>query len=279
VTEYASDSTRELLRQRNINISYHFGRPASYMLLTNVFVPEGTLGHGMLEGSTINEMVVTALRLHSSAGLPVHESYFFCCPAPPHQGLMSRPPYSAQARNSHLGAGSELRRTDFPVCLATIDRLLTKTWNQQSTSDRVLALAMDYHRLSFTLERVDHAFLILMVAFEAMFKRDYTERAAEAAIRIGRLLGATQSECGTIQRAFVEAGIHGTFSDIRNAIAHGDTSLNPATVANQYPLLYRYLTRAIVVLLNLAPGEIDDTQPYYDEISRWTNDRYNLLPP
>ena len=61
--------------------------------------------------------------------------------------------------------------------------------DDNATSDKVLRLAMEYHRLSFTLERVEHAFLILMVAFEAMFKKEGRSNASRAAQRIGRLLG------------------------------------------------------------------------------------------
>ena len=68
------------------------------------------------------------------------------------------------------------------------------------------------------------------------------------------------------------------FSKIRNDIAHGDTSLSLSTVASKYPSLYRHVTGAIVRLLNLPFGPIDNTQDYYDEISRLTEARLFSLP-
>ena len=48
---------------------------------------------------------------------------------------------------------------------------------------------MEYHRLAFTLERVEHAFLILMVAFEAMFKKKDEDNASRAARESGGCWG------------------------------------------------------------------------------------------
>jgi hypothetical protein len=169
-----------------------------------------------------------------------------------------------------------LRSTDFDACRSTIDTLLSKTWND-NTSDKVLRLAMEYHRLAFTLERVEHAFLILMVAFEAMFKKEAEDNASKAAQRIGRLLGATKRECQAIQKAFNDDPAD-SFCKIRNRIAHGDPTLNLATVASKYPSLCRHLTAAIVTLLNLPSGTLDPTKDYYDEISRLTESRFFSLP-
>jgi len=154
---------------------------------------------------------------------------------------------------------------------------MRKTWKEIDTLDRVLRLAMEYHRLAFTLERVDHAFLILMVAFEAMFKKKDEDNASRAAQRIGRLLGATKSKCMSIQKDFFD-NRGDWFSKIRNDIAHGDTSLSLATVASKYPSLYRHVSTAIITLLNLPSGSIDDTKDYYDEISRLTEARFIGLP-
>ena len=170
-----------------------------------------------------------------------------------------------------------LRSADFDACRSTIDVLMRKTWNENATFDRVLRLAMEYHRLSFTLERVEHAFLILMVAYEAMFKKDGTENASKSAQRIGWLLGAaTKKDCKTIQKEFNDDP--NSFSKIRNQIAHGDPSLDLATVASKYPSLYRNVTTAIVKLLDLPTASLDDSKDYYDELSRYTKDRFDHLP-
>jgi hypothetical protein len=174
-----------------------------------------------------------------------------------------------------LGRVSVLQAAAFDACRNTIDVLMRKTWGN-ATFDKVLLLAMEYHRLSFTLERVEHAFLILMVAYEAMFKKE-NENAGKPAQRIGRLLGATtKKDCKAIQREFNDDP--DSFSKIRNRIAHGDPNLNLATVESKYPSLYRHVTAAIVTLLNLPSGSLDDTKDYYDEIGRLTESRFLGLP-
>ena len=280
VTEYADDGIRDMLRQRAIHISDHFFGFADHFLLTDVIHQESSVSNatgGTSECLTVQDAVVDALRLHSSAGLPFHETYQFRSPPPLHSGLGIHTPNTRQSRFAHLGEPSVLRSTEFDACRTTITCLLTKTWNDNTTSDKVLRLAMEYHRLAFTLERVEHAFLILMVAFEAMFKKKDEDNASRAAQRIGRLLGATKSECMSIHKDFFDnRGVW--FSKIRNDIAHGDTSLSLSTVASKYPSLYRHVTGAIVRLLNLPSGSIDNTQDYYDEISRLTEARLFSLP-
>jgi hypothetical protein len=279
VVEYADDGVRDMLRQRAIHISNHFGI-AEHFLLTDVIHPAGSVSNvtgGTGECLTVHDTVVDALRLHSSAGLPCHETYKFRCPPPLHPGLVIHTPNTRQSRFGHLGQPSVLRGADFDACRSTIDTLLSKTWNDKATSDKVLRLAMEYHRLTFTLERVEHAFLILMVAYEAMFMRDGTENASKPAKRIGRLLGAaTKKDCQAIQKEFNDDS--DSFSKIRNQIAHGDPNLDFATVAAKYPRLYRHVTAAIVRLLTLPPGSVDDTKDYYDEISRLTESRFLSLP-
>jgi hypothetical protein len=165
-----------------------------------------------------------------------------------------------------------LRARDFADCRKLFDILLVKNWSDGTTFTNVLHLAREYHRLSFTLENVAHAFLILMVVFEALFKKE-KEKASKAAKRIGRLLGATKKACKDIQREF-----NNDFCKARNKIAHGDSSLPLTTVANLYPCLYRHVTRAIILLLHLPAGTLDPTKDYYDEINRYVNGRFGNLP-
>ena len=279
VTEYADDGIRDMLRQRAIHVSPHFGI-AAHFLLNDVIHPAESIPE--FAGNTeeclvIQDALVDGLRLHSSAGLAFHETYGFRCPPPLHPGLGTSSPKSQQVQFSHLGTPSVLRSADLDACRSTIDLLMRKTWKENATFDRVLRLAMEYHRLSFTLERVEHAFLILMVAYEAMFKTDATENASQPAVRIGRLLGtATQKDCSAIQKEFNDDP--DSFSKIRNRIAHGDPGLNLATVAGKYPSLYRHVTAAIVNLLNVPSGALDSTSDYYGALSRYTKVRYDGLP-
>jgi hypothetical protein len=202
--------------------------------------------------------------------------YSYWLPPAPYGVLNYNSYYSRQFPFPHLGRVSVLQAAAFDACRNTIDVLMRKTWGS-ATFDKVLLLAMEYHRLSFTLERVEHAFLILMVAFEAMFKRETEDNASKAAQRIARLLGATKRGCQGIQKEFNDDPVD-SFCKIRNRIAHGDPNLNLATVESKYPSLYRHVTAAIVALLNFPSGSLDDTKGYYDEISRLTQSRFLGLP-
>jgi hypothetical protein len=278
VTKYADAGARDMLRQRAIHISEFFG-VAEHFLLIDVSYPAGSVSAvngGTGECLAIKDAVIDALRLHSSAGLPCHETYKFRSPPPLHSGLGIYTPNTRQALFPHLGNTSVLRSVDFDRCRSTIETLLSKVWNN-TTFDKVLRLAMEYHRLAFTLERVEHAFLILMVAFEAMFKKKDEDNTTRAAQRIGRLLGATKAECMSIQKDFYD-NQGNWFGKIRNEIAHGDTSLSITTVASKYPSLYRHVTAGIVKLLNLPCGSLDSTKDYYDEISKHNDARFSGLP-
>jgi hypothetical protein len=169
-----------------------------------------------------------------------------------------------------------LRHSDFAVCRQLFDILLLKNWNDETTLTNVLNLALEYHRLAFTLENVGHAFLILMVIFEALFKKE-KENVSRPSKRIARLLGRTKRECQAIQREFNDDPVN-SFCKIRNRIAHGDPSLSVSVVAANYPSLYRHVTDALLALLSLPAGTVDCAKDYYDEISRIVDARFTALP-
>ena len=171
-----------------------------------------------------------------------------------------------------------MAETDFAACRATADTIINKTWDNSLTFDRVLTLALEYNRVCFTLERVENAFLILMVAFEALFKRDETENGSKASWRIGRLLGQNKKECQEVKQAFFDDTVF-AYSKIRNKIAHGNPSLNLSDVEAHYPGLHGYLRQAIIALLAWRPGTIDATKNYYDEVDRQVEARFRMLPP
>jgi hypothetical protein len=183
---------------------------------------------------------------------------------------------------SHTQTGSQLRATDFVVCQQTIETLIHQPPTDATTLGRVQRLAMNYHRVSFTLEDPAHAFLLLMVVFEGMCKKSIERNAAMAAYRMGRLAGTTQAECGDIVRQFYHDSTY-TFCRIRNDIAHGDTTLSQQTVTDTYPCLYRYVTTATTRLLNLTSGpgpgyDIDTSLDYYDQIEAYVDRRFATLP-
>ena len=224
IINHAHVNNREMIRQG-------FQRPpapVSHVLLIEVNLPGSAYALDMGVPAEVQQSTVEALRLHSSAGLPNDGQFVFS--DSPHLGIMQR--VSRQIRIFHLPSPSVLRSADFATCRATGDMLRSKTWGD-TTFDKVVSLAKDYHRVALTLEKVEHAFLILMVAYEALFKKDHTENASQAAQRIGRLLGAaTQKDCSVIRKEFNDDP--DSFSKMRNDIAHGDPGLNLATVAGKF---------------------------------------------
>jgi hypothetical protein len=266
----AHANNRPLIRQGFQR--FDAGAVGCHVLLIEVALPGSAYALDMGIATEVQLSTAEALRLHSMAGLPHDDPLMFSDAA-----ILARVGWiSRQSPVSHLPKPSVLRSDDFAACRATGDILRSKAWGN-TTFDKVVGLAKEYHRFCFTPEKVEHAFLILMVAFEAMFKKKDEDNASRAAQRIGRLLGTTKSECMSIHKEFFD-NREDWFSKIRNDIAHGDSSLSLATVAGKYPSLYHHVTTAIITLLNLPSGSIDDTKDYYDEISRLTDTRFFSLP-
>jgi hypothetical protein len=281
ITEYASPGIRQLLRDRHIHCPNNRMGIAEHMLTIDVTHRGGSIpdiSGSTAESGRVPAAVLDALRLHSSAGLPSLENYVFRSPPRAHEGLMIGTSHSPPWLFSHVGYPSVLRECDFAACRATIDELIERQGRNSSTYDKVLSLSMNYHRVSFTLEDVGHAFLVVMVAFEAMFKKGGEDNASRAARRIGMLLGTTKRECQEIRREFFDDAAAGAFCRIRNGIAHGDVHLDPALVAARYRYLHRHVTQAIVALLLLPPSTLDETKDYYDEVTRIADSKFAALP-
>ena len=93
---------------------------------------------------------------------------------------------------------------------------------------------------------------------------------------VGRTL--TKKECQGIQRAFCDDPTN-AYCKIRNQIAHGDPNLKISDVQVHYAGLHGHVKQAIIELLALSAGTVDDTKNYYDEISRLVDGRFHGLPP
>jgi hypothetical protein len=197
VTRYCDESTLQMQELREFPHSRHFMQTANYVLLVDAIQPAAPNQNGSRECVQIMAAAQNALRLHSSGGLPSHHTYSWRSPRALHAGLQITSPNAYQSRFSHLGLLS------------------------------VLSLAIEYHRVCFTLEHVEHAFLILMVAFEALFKKDETEKASKAAGRIGRLLGKSKKGKRTVPGRIAVLGRMKAFSNTRRP--HECSAANVAT--------------------------------------------------
>ena len=220
---------------------------ANYYLVADVTEPIGdelkVIGN-TFESVNIPNVMIDALRLHSSKGLLFEQMYQFRLHHS--DALFTSRPMPSQYIFRHHGflGPSVLSDSEFELCRQTFNTLLQKEWNDKFTFDRLLKMALEYHKATFNLSAVEHSFLILMIVFESLFKKKQESNASQAAMRIAKLLSEAQNHRAKIQRTFFDNNSY-SFCRIRNDIAHGDPGLNLQVVKSRYPLLYQYITKAI----------------------------------
>ncbi|HEY9301376.1 MAG TPA: hypothetical protein VIQ31_34440, partial [Phormidium sp.] len=161
------------------------------------------------------------------------------------------------------------------LCKTTFQILLNKEWDYTKTFDKVLKLALEYYRISFNLERVEQAFLILIVSFEALFKKNQTEVNSKPADRIGKLLATVKKGKKKIIKDFLDT--ENCLTKIGNSIRHGDPTLDETLVEKEYPNLHKYITDAIIELLKIPDETLGEN--YYDELDKYLEERFSNLEP
>jgi len=276
LAKYAKDDTP--LQQ--IHLSETMQQPTDIYLIIDVIHPfdEDLLVAGNTnEILEIHQSILSALQLHSTNGLYYEKTYQF---TPDHRLLSGSIGYSSpltrQRRWSHLGGHrSELPGDQFQPCRDTFEVLLSGL-DDSITKDKVLLLAIAYFQASFTFSDVGHSFLILMVAFEAMFKLE-KENIGKGASRISKLLSDRKGDRSGIHTQF-DSGSADTFGKIRNSISHGSPDSDQAIIKTKFVSLFQFIRRAIIELLMIPGGSIDDSQDYYNEINAYVDNRFNGLP-
>lgn len=225
------------------------------------------------EAAEIFHSILSSLRLHTSSGLDYEHSYLFREPIIGHTIIK---PHTVPILFSHLGHGlSSVPQDQHGPCINTFEILLNQKLDESTTFGKILNLALDYHRTCLTLEDVNHAFLILMVAFEALFKKTEEKNVDCASGRIARLISTSRAECQNIREQFYGES-DDAFTKLRNSIAHGDTSLDYKTVKSSFPIVYKYVTKANIALIQLPLGEIGEQ--YYDDLNSYVDRRFSELP-
>ncbi len=295
--KYGSEGTLKNLLQ--MHRSERFFPPfTNVVLVLDVIQPlidDREVASNTSESSIVFESIVSALRLHTSRGFAYEYSYIFRSPpirsasldelpevirmlAKESPGCAISRPHTIPVPSSRprLGSGLSVFRTDqYDDCRATFHKLLEKEWGDTDTFDKILQLALEYHRTSFTFENIEHAFLILMVTFETIFKKESEDSAERASGRIAKLLSIAKSDYNLIKNDFFDR-LTDSFSKIRNKIAHGDPSLDNAKVKEKYPKLYHYITTSIIALLNLPNNTIG--VEYYNDLNSYVETRFSALP-
>ncbi|MBW4544087.1 MAG: hypothetical protein KME25_06550 [Symplocastrum torsivum CPER-KK1] len=292
--KYGNNATKRKLQ--NIGESYRFSPSFTNVFLAVDIIQPLTklreISSNTEESRDIFHEIVSALRLHTTRGLFFDYTYIFSSIPFPESTPDTRPAiirelagevtnystlYSLTIPLSHgaLGYGkSALPTQEHEPAKLTFQRLLYKEWDEANTFDKLLKLALEYHRLSFTLERVDHAFLILMVVFEALFKKEDENNINNAATRIAQFMATVQKDMKPIRKAFLSRPVT-SFLTIRNGIAHGDPTLDKVIVEAQYLELYRYITEAIIKLIKIPDNAIGTN--YYDDLEKHINEEFFKL--
>lgn len=64
----------------------------------------------------------------------------------------------------------------------------------------------------------------------------------------------------------------------RPGSSHGDPNLKEEIVESKYPLLYKYITKAIIELILIPSGDINYNKDYYIEIDNYIENHFSKLP-
>ena len=128
------------------------------------------------ESGSVFQAALTALRLHSSAGINYSRAFVLRTmdKIPPGQLAFSSVTSSliSDCPFSHFGIDdSALPEQEMEGCRSTLESYLAKDWGRRTYGlYQILLLAINYHRTCFTLSDTPHSFLILVVIFESLFK-------------------------------------------------------------------------------------------------------------
>lgn len=221
----------------------------------------------------IAHCILTTLRLHSSNGILFHNSHTFRYPPRPYHGWADwiRSPLTPQYSFGHLeNKVSVFRKIDYDNCRNTFDILLKNNFNDKSIY-KIIQLSLAYHMTTFHLQTIEHSFLILIVIFETLFKKESERNADKAAYRISKLISSDSANQLIIKEEFFKLNTHDSFCNLRNDIAHGNPNLSTSDVSIKYPILYGYITRAIIKIIEISVTDIDKSKDYYDELDKYLN--------
>jgi len=253
---------------------------AEYFLVIDVKQQDIFKPHRLISSPqmhAISQSILRSLHLHSSSGLSYEKTYGFRILLQDLNDFYSEfNSFYIKYLLSEIRNPSILKQRKFKSCIQTFLSLLDMKRHPKASYMKILYLALRYHQTTFSLGEVPHKFLILMVVFESLFKGE-KENTSRAAKRISKLISKVKIDRQRIHKAFC-GNPSDTFCKIRNVIAHGDPKLNQEIVESKYPLLYKYITKAIIELILIPSGDINYNKDYYIEIDNYIENRFSQLP-
>ncbi|HSH01842.1 MAG TPA: hypothetical protein VLL52_04925 [Anaerolineae bacterium] len=261
---YLMENVPEEVHDRLISIHLAKHTATDVFLIIDVFYPPPYDRFFKQSGSNelgqIERAIFDALRLHTTFGFTYYKTYevnMFHEQTP----LWLSSPLTKPYLFSHFGhQKSMLIEQNHQAVVNTFHQLLEHKWdNDKYTFDRVMQLAMSYHRTLSKLENVEHAFLLLMVILQALF----TSKDEEFSSAIGRIKWLNinrREERGKLNPIWENV------RDLRNDIAHGDPNYSIQVVKEKYPQVYQQVSKAIIRLWAIK-DEIREGD-YYDNLKK-----------
>lgn len=157
------------------------------------------------------------------------------------------------------------------------DLLTIDSSHRNSVGHRVIEIALRYYILSSRQTEYDVIFLMLMIAFEALFKKPNEDSISSARARFCKLLAESKAEHSQISKFMSEDKNVKGCCFLRNAIVHGDESTS--SIGSQtFWNLKRYIRKAILRLVDAITNSNIDLSNYYDSLDQYVNSRFMGLP-
>ena len=283
--EYASEDSKQRLKDIHKHQRHHF-TPTKCFLVLDYYQEVGDpndptyLYCDTPELGKLREHSLQALRLHATRGAIHYDIYIFNT-------------NRADQRHSSVSSWvsdkfptlldsipfqpSEFTAAEFDSCRRSLQLLLSHSWYKDTQYRRVLKLAISYHWYSLRVERWEHGYMMLAIAFEAMFKADSKEPVNRAIRRLCCILSKSKTEYSQLAASLNDRSITG-YSKIRNAIAHGDAAYDYNTIGDAFKMFYPYVRKSIIALLQVSDDTIPESTDYYDSLNSYLEDKFARLP-
>lgn len=161
---------------------------------------------------------------------------------------------------------------------------LAKIYRNDSWRETELGIIFSIvnHSISYLSNQPNprHAYIVLMIAFESLFKRTEERNLTKASVRIGKLLCDKKTNRS---RKIISNQITNDddgLSKIRNLVAHGSPSFNNNDIISAIHRLLPLLQESIINIMkihDLSPSEIGDGK-YYDWLDEKIVDVWESKP-
>ncbi|PUE65227.1 hypothetical protein [Arcobacter lacus] len=140
--------------------------------------------------------------------------------------------------------------------------------SKENQYSKIMILSMDYLKFSKRIEKIEQAFLILMITVEAMFKENKIAKSHERVKYLAKLLSNDEIEFNKILYKFKQKNKEQDekeyFIGIRNSIVHGKEFLERDEMKTKVLELYKYIRRCIIEILDI--NDRFNLENYYEDL-------------